>query len=242
MSNKIRSSLDCIIASEELKTETVRSVTAAMRKKTRPIPTRYATTLAACLAAVLVLGGLGMYFTPVSTISVDINPSLELSLNRFDRVIGTKSFNEDGETLLSAVFLQHKQYEDALTLLLTCDTAEKFLMDDAEVSITVLSHTDAHSTEMLQHIAECNSITNANVYCHSGRRQSVEAAHHAHLSLGKYEAYLALRALDSTVTENDIRDLSMREIRLWIESLGGELVSSSNNSGHSVHHNKGNHH
>jgi len=214
-----------------------------MRKKTRTLPSRYAAALAACLAVVLILGGYGLYFTPVSTISVDINPSLELSVNRFDRVIGTEAFNEDGRALLSTVSLRHRKYEDALTLLLTCDMAENYLTGNADVSITVLGHSEAHSAQMQQRITQCNFITNTAIYCHAGSRQTLEAAHHAHLSLGKYEAYLALRALDSTVTEETVRDLSMHEIRLWIESLGGDPSTSvSSSSGHSGHHQNGNHH
>lgn len=242
MPNKIRSSLDCITAENDLKSKTIHAVTTAMGKQSRGLPPCCAAALAACLTAVLLLGGCGMYFTPVSAISVDINPSLELSVNRFDRVVDTVAFNEDGEALLSAVSLQHKKYEDAVSLLLNCDMAKTYLSDDAEVSITVLGHTEMHSAEMLQRIEACNFITAANVFCHSANRQTAEAAHHAHLSLGKYEAYLALRALDSTVTEDDVRDLSMYELRLLIEALGGEVVSSSNSSGHGTHHSNGNHH
>ena len=38
------------------------------------------------------------------------------------------------------------------------------------------------------------------------------------LSLGKYRAYLELKALDPAVTPDDIRDLSMREIRDLIDA------------------------
>lgn len=44
-------------------------------------------SLAACLILVVCLGLWRAWFTPVSVISIDINPSLELELNRFDRVI-----------------------------------------------------------------------------------------------------------------------------------------------------------
>ena len=36
--------------------------------------------------------GYGLYFTKTSIISIDINPSIELNINRFDRVISINKY------------------------------------------------------------------------------------------------------------------------------------------------------
>ena len=55
--------------------------------------------LLACLALVVALlgGGGWLWFTPTASVSVDINPSLELRLNRFSRVVAVEGANADGQ-------------------------------------------------------------------------------------------------------------------------------------------------
>ena len=241
MENKIRSALDQITAEEELRTRTARSVTAALgqRAARRTVTLRYAASAAVCLLMLLFLGGYSVYRTPVAAISVDINPSLELSVNRFDRVIDARAFNEEGETVLSAVRLTNKNYSDALEELLRCDAIDSYLAGDAEISITVLGSSETHSQEMLSRISDCTSVKTQNVHCHSGQREDAAAAREAGLSLGKYEAYLILHELDESVTVQDVRVLSMREIRMWIERLGGEENAAHSGSGHGNNHSNG---
>ena len=68
---------------------------------------RYA-ALAACLLLVCLSGfGIHLYRTPASYIYLDINPSVRLDLNCFERVIAVVPLNDDAKTLLStAAFSQ----------------------------------------------------------------------------------------------------------------------------------------
>jgi len=61
----------------------------------------------ASAAAVVALGTVSAfaYFTPVSYVSLDINPSIEYSVNMFDRVIDATGVNDDGTELLDGVDL-----------------------------------------------------------------------------------------------------------------------------------------
>ena len=62
---------------------------------------------AAAASLLLVLGigagGYKLYYTPVSYLSIEINPSIQLSINIFDRVIGCEYFNNDGKIILEEV-------------------------------------------------------------------------------------------------------------------------------------------
>src|ERR1700674_395384 len=62
---------------------------------------KYLTAAAALFIVFLSGGGAAYaYYTPVATIQVSINPSIELKINRFDRIIQSSPINTDGVTLL----------------------------------------------------------------------------------------------------------------------------------------------
>ena len=48
---------------------------------------RRAAALAAGLVLLFFIGGSWVFMTPTAYISIDINPSLELGINRFDRIV-----------------------------------------------------------------------------------------------------------------------------------------------------------
>lgn len=52
------------------------------------------------------------YLTPYSYVSIDVNPSVEFSLNRFDKVLSIKAVNDDGEELLRDIDLNQLKNED----------------------------------------------------------------------------------------------------------------------------------
>ena len=61
--------------------------------------TRKFAAIAASAAAFILLCGTSAwaYMTPYSYVSLDVNPSIEYSLNRFDRVLDVTAVNDDGE-------------------------------------------------------------------------------------------------------------------------------------------------
>ena len=61
--------------------------------------------LAACAALMIFLGAGGIYAatTPYSYVTVDVNPSIEYSVNYFDNVISTKALNKDGKAVVKSL-------------------------------------------------------------------------------------------------------------------------------------------
>ena len=57
--------------------------------------------LAAAASFIVVCGGISSYFVPAKYMSVDINPSVMMTINIYNRVINTKPLNDDAEILLS---------------------------------------------------------------------------------------------------------------------------------------------
>lgn len=235
MHDEIKAAFDAVHAEEALKRQTIEFVGAAIERraaKSNVFVRRMATALA-CLALMLLgAGGWRLYSTPVSAISVDVNPSIELGINRFDRVVSVEGFNADGIVLANNVDLQNMDYSEALKTLLESDDMRPYLGNDAVVSIVVLGSTDAKSEEMQQRISACRYAASLNVQCQCGNREEVEAAHAAGLSFGKYRAYLELQALDPAISVNDVRDLTMRQIRDRIAQLTGGQQEGLNGRSH----------
>jgi hypothetical protein len=86
------------------------------------------TSLAA--AGLLALGvGLGAYsYTlPYSYVHVDINPSIELTVNMYDRIIRAEALNAEGEALLSNNDLKNKKVDAGVTRLLNSAVQQGYL-------------------------------------------------------------------------------------------------------------------
>ena len=81
--NPIRESLEKIQATEELKQNTLQYLNERRQKKNR-VRAHYvpqAALAAAVLFCMIGIGGYSVYRQPVSYISIDVNPSIELGLN-----------------------------------------------------------------------------------------------------------------------------------------------------------------
>lgn len=219
MRDKITQAFDQVHAEEELKAST----RAFLRQKTRGY-TRAGTSgylrlipAAACLALVI-LAGHWLYFTPTVEISIDVNPSLELGINRFDRVVSTTGYNEDGQALLDSLELNNLEYNQAVELILSSDTVTSLLSGDAVLTIGVIGPDGEQTTRVLSDMEDCTSHSE-NMHCFHAYEDTSEDAHELGLSCGKYRAYLQLKALDPSVTPDEVAGMTMQEIWDRISAL-----------------------
>lgn len=242
MTDRVRQAFDQIHAEEALKARTREAVFRcahgqAVRKK--PARRRLAVLSAACaMLALVVIGGYWAYFTATSIVSIDINPSLELGVNRFDRVVFVEGCNEDGTALAQTLDLKYLSYSEALDRILTSDEVASYLTDDAVMSIAVAGENQRQCGEIMAQTEHCTAGWQ-NVHCSAGSTSELEQAHEHGLSLGKYQALLQLQSLDPEITAEDIQNMSMREIRDWMAALMSEeqsTVSGTATGGHGYGH------
>ncbi len=92
--NGIQKSMENIQATEAMKQNTLQYLEAQRTKRKRCVfrqkpyaALRYAMAVI-CVCIFAGAGGYSVYSRPVSYISIDVNPSIELAVNRFDRVVG----------------------------------------------------------------------------------------------------------------------------------------------------------
>ena len=225
MHEQVKAAFDPIRADVQLKARTQTAVIQRMHAAPRWTQAAFRSLAAAVCMVILLAGGHWLYFTPTAEISIDINPSLELQINRFDRVIAASGRNEDGAQLLEAVQVQFADYQDALQQILESKSVAALLAEDADLTITVIGPKNAQCARMLTQIESCTA-GQENACCYHVDAAEVSDAHAFGLSYGKYSAFLTLQALDPSVTPEEVQGMTMREIRERIESLrgGGETA------------------
>lgn len=229
MRDELKTALDKVTADDALRQSTraflARQTHDYGAAKARPRAARRMAAAFACLALVVVGGtGYWAYFSPTCAISIDINPSVELAVNRFDKVISVDGIGKDGDALAESLDVRFLNYADALDCLLQNPEVEDYLAQDEVLSIAVAGDNQGQADAILAQTETCTAGTN-NVYCRAASTEEIEQAHEAGLSFGKYEAFLALQALDPSVTPEDVQGLTMREIRDRIAALDGDLQS-----------------
>ena len=218
MREQIRAAFEPIRAEEDLQARTRAFLHERLYR--HAAPGARALRVAVCAFVLLLgVGGYASYATTVATISMDINPSLELSVNRYGRVIGVQGYNEDGRAVAAAVTVKHLAYADAIETILREETVAACLAEGQLLEITVVNGSEDGLRQMQNCILERTGIAPEQLYC-TQRRQDVAEAHAAGLSVGKYRAYLELREVLPDVTVEDVQRLTMREIRDLLEQAG----------------------
>jgi hypothetical protein len=236
LNRRIYEAFDSVRAEDELKRRTKEAVCEKIQT-TSPKRATYRKRLAAVCACLFLLlagfGGYQFYMAPVSTISVDVNPSIELEVNRLDKIVAVNSYNEDGQQLADSVNLKNYSYSDALDVLMSSDAMCAYLEQGEFVSITVIGSTEAKSEEMLAQISSCKYASRQNVSCQYGDKDDLAAAHEVGLSCGKYRAFLELQAFDPSVTAADVQGMTMKQIYERINAFSGSSgnVPSGNGNG-----------
>ena len=78
--------------------------------------------MASALVAALLVITLGVssyaYFTPVATVSLDVNPSLLFNLNRFERVLSYEGIGDAGQQIANQIKIKNKSVDEAIMLAL----------------------------------------------------------------------------------------------------------------------------
>ena len=241
--NEIQKSMENIRATEEMKQNTLRYLEEQQTKQNTSIYLRKPYTILRCAMTVIcvfLLAGTGVYYIysrPVSYISIDVNPSIELAINRFDRVVSAKGYNTDGQDILQHVPLENISYLQAIDRLLQDSYYSRFLNQDSPLVVTVISE---HSDEMLEQIQASDSLQVLGALTYSSDTACMNEAHQHEMSFGKYRAFLELSQYDANITVEDCHGMSMGEIQNRIkicQGHNGENAMEGDNNSTKTHQN-----
>ena len=215
MDDKIKDALGGIEAGERLKRMTkarIRSATFDYGRNLARFRARRRRLAALAASAVLCLSAAGLWFSPVKRIGLDINPSVEIRVNLLNRVIALEGLNPDGEKLAAALDVAGMDYGDAMGRIMVSDELGVYLDAGNLLSITV-SGRGAEQT-LKQVVCRAYAVAeDEQVFYILADDATVRAAKAEGLSVVQYEALTALRQSDPAVTAEDVRSLTMTEIR-----------------------------
>lgn len=94
--------------------------------------------LVAALAMFTLLGGgLSAYYIPVATLNLHINPSVQLKTNLFNKVIYSNALNSDGKVILDNINVKNKNFNEALSLIVTESENEKFITEEYKTNKSI---------------------------------------------------------------------------------------------------------
>lgn len=241
--NKIRKAFDVIIAEDSLKQSTADFLRnkRMRRKKSFKYIYRYAAVCAVVLAVAFGMGSYGVFNMAVSYISIDVNPSIELALNRFDNVVEASAYNADGTEALSVLDLKGKPYTEAIDCLLENSEFISGIEENHRLDFTVVSD---RQDEIISGIQGCKEYRRYNGYCHGADSNLASQAHGHGLSIGKYRAYTELSQYDETITTEDCRNMTMRQIYDLIKEYSGneDMEPAHHGYGKNRHNKEGGHH
>lgn len=219
---------------------------AAPNKKIVPFRKKLYKMIAAAASLFLILSGLyttTAYAKTTSYISLDVNPSIELCLNKWNKVVEIKAYNKEASDICSNHTLKNKNYLDAIEELL-CDEAFKAYCQDetlADLSITIVSN-NYHMFE--REISKCDSFIANYGKIYYTDEETAKQAHDNDCSIGKYAAYEELQKYDSSINIEDCKEMTMQELHQEIASHHNDSYNEKhyNSSGSTQKHHNSNHH
>ncbi len=213
MGNSIHDAFDNIKADPQMKEATKEYLAGRYQKKSSLFANRafFRTFAAACAMLLLVAGGYHWTIQPVSYVSIDINPSMELGLNRFERVVSAVAYNPEGEEILQGLSLKGKKYTEAIDLVVGSEAMAPYLEKEDELVFTVAAQSSQEKV-IEAGVAHCSGHIGHSSHSVSADMETVNLAHDNGMSVGKYNAYLQLSEYDSTVSVDECRHMSMSQI------------------------------
>lgn len=257
LDQRVREAFDEVKVPESVKNQTLACIEAARCAAEVPVPApmgsssekepsprsrfrahgvRRVAALAACLVlAAVCLSGYRLYAEPTAYVGIDVNPSLELSVNRFGLVVEARALNEDGRAVLDSVSLENRPYASALEALTESEGFAPYIQETSFVEVSVTSG-DNRQAESLRAESDAQlaalPCAGACAVVSEGDRA---AAADAGMGVGRYRAALELMEYDPNVTLEACSKMSMRELRDRIEACAnpdGATTSGGKGEGH----------
>lgn len=176
--------------------------------------------IAACLALVACfIGGVADFLRPIAYVGIDVNPSVELTLNRFDIVVGTHALNDDGQRALDEASCMWRPFDDAARDL---DGAMRTIAGEgAVVEVSIDCDNESRYAALAAQSNDCFGC-NGEAHCDRTNAEERQAAHDSGMGVAKYRAYQELQEAGVDISAEECASMSMRELRDLLVRNGGD--------------------
>lgn len=204
---------------------------------------------AACLALVLVGGGGGYYYysannAVVSLVSLDVNPSIQLEVNKNEKVLSATPMNDDGAEILADMDLKGTQADVAMYAIIGSLLQHGYVDELANsILITVEDDDQARGEKLQQELtaqadaALANAQVNGAVLAQTlqNSEELSQKAQEYGISTGKAALIQAIvEGSNNTKTFEDLVGLSINELNLLYTAqapMEGQTSGNEQNSG-----------
>lgn len=207
------------------------AVTVIKTKKT------YKYLLAAAATVVLLLGGvLGSLayrkqHTVDTRIDIDVNPSIEISINAADIVLSVEAYNTDGERVLDELALENTPLKQAVTAIFDSMVEKGFVGNASAILITVQNDGEARRTDIKRQInTGINAVLEEHDVNASVSHQTLSAYDEAklfagehHISVGKAAFILGMVQRDPSLDADKLADYHFAALASVAKQRGIDL-------------------
>lgn len=191
---------------------------------------RYAAAFAVlCLTLVAAVTLLGFYGENYYEVYIDVNPSIEVSVNRFGVINKVNYINADAKNVFKDVELKGKKPEEAITDITYALDKGGYLKNDSELFISGYSDADADVNKIVEalyymvfDISEEKGY-GATVLTGKFTEEQRKEALSKNISPLKYSLITSLLALDDDYTMEKLSYLSMGELNGLYSALSSIL-------------------
>ena len=197
-------------------------------------------SLAAALLLVCVgVGGYAMIGAVDFTVTLDVNPSIEILANRLDRVLDVRALNEDGEAVLDGMQLRHVDIDVAVNALIGSMVRQGYLSElSNSILITVDGTNASRNLSVSDHIStEVESLLNldfsgAVLSQTASKDQALKTlAEDHHITVGKAQLIQTILDAHPAYDFDALSGLTINELNVLLGKLtNGEGIHSAGNA------------
>ena len=189
------------------------------RKHHTPRWVRWASTAAAAALLLAGAGGGAAWAMPYGVVSLDVNPSLEYTINRFDYVLKVEGVNEDGQEMLSRMDtsqLLHRPIGKALEASVQqLEDGEWLGGESNEILISAGTKQPSHAEKLVQALEEDLGTRRESLEVHgvAVSEAEIDEAHREGMSAGRHRVLGELRESEGEdFAFNEWADRPIRDI------------------------------
>lgn len=207
----------------------------------RIMPWRIATfALAFILVAVAIVGSIGLHgeYASAATVSLDVNPSVEIKINGKQRVISAEGLNEEGKDIIGKMELKGCQLEVAVNAIIGSMLRKGYLSDLANsVLVSVDSSKDLYnqlvntvSTEISLTMQDKNIEASVVSQWIKTDDEIAALAKKYDISVGKAQLIHKIAAASDLYTEEQLVALSVNDLSIILGNVSlpadGDITQS----------------
>lgn len=182
------------------------------------------------LSAIILMLFFGVYFNltynqKYDTLIFEINPSIELIVNQYDRVIDVNVLNQDAEGYFDNERFENKKIYDAINYYIATMKENNFFSnEDNEIYLTLVSnHANSQTRlnkfeEKTNHFLEQNNV-NKQAKCNRIEENEYSQIKNLNLTPAKYKLIQKIIELDSQYTIENLSQMTLSQLRQLYRTL-----------------------